>query len=178
MGTFRITAPVWRSVGIALVFATALVAAGCGSSSTSSTSSSTPSSTSSTTTQAASGTSSVPQSPSTLPASLQAPCSALASTLEIGDLQPKNSGNWSAERQRILTDAASNVELFSAAIKGAPADISASLEMLKSYSAWIGTTLSNSSSFDSASSAVNAYPELAGASRAASIVDNWKRQNC
>jgi hypothetical protein len=98
--------------------------------------------------------------------------------LEIGDLQPKNSGNWSAERQRILTDAASNIELFSAAIKGAPADISGSLEVLKSYSAWIGTTLSNSSSFDSASSAVNAYPELAGVSRAASIVDNWKRQNC
>ena len=178
MGTFRIAAPVMRSVGIALVFATALVAAGCGSSSTSSTSPSTTSSTSSTTTQAASATPSLPQSPSTLPASLQAPCSALASALDTGDLQPKNSGNWSAERQRILTDAASNVELFSAAIKGAPADISASLETLKSYSAWIGTTLSNSSSFDSAASAVNAYPDLAGTRSAASIVDNWKRKNC
>ena len=177
MGTFRITAPVWRSVGIALVFATALVVAGCGSSSTSSTPSSTTSSTSSTT-QAASGTSSAPQSPSTLPASLQAPCSALASALEIGDLQPKNSGNWNAERQRILTDAASNVELFTAAIKGAPADIAASLETLKRYSAWLGTTLSNSSSFDSAASAINAYPDLAGTSRAATTVDNWKRKNC
>jgi hypothetical protein len=98
--------------------------------------------------------------------------------LDTGDLQPKNSGNWSAERQRILTDAASNVELFSAAIKGAPADISASLEALKSYSAWIGTTLSNSSSFDSAAGAVNAYPDLAGTRSAASIVDNWKRKNC
>ena len=177
MGTFRITAPVWRSVGMALVFATALVVAGCGSSSTSSTPSSTTSSTSSTT-QAASGTSSAPQSPSTLPASLQAPCSALASALDMGDLQPKNSGNWDAERQRILTDAASNVELFTAAIKGTPADIAASLETLKRYSAWLGTTLSNSSSFDSASSAVNAYPDLDGASRASSIVDNWKRKNC
>ncbi len=177
MGTFRITAPVWRSVGIALVFATALVVAGCGSSSTSSTPSSTTSSTSSTT-QAASGTSSAPQSPSTLPASLQAPCSALASALDIGDLQPKNSGNWSAERQRILTDAASNVELFTAAIKGTPADIAASLETLKRYSAWLGTTLSNSSSFDSAASAINAYPDLAGTRGAASIVDNWKRKNC
>ena len=177
MGTFRITAPVWRSVGIALVFATALVVAGCGSSSTSSTPSSTTSSTSSTT-QAASGTSSAPQSPSTLPASLQAPCSALASALDMGDLQPKNSGNWDAERQRILTDAASNVELFTAAIKGAPADIAASLEMLKRYSAWLGTTLSNSSSFDSAASAINAYPDLAGTSRAATTVDNWKRKNC
>jgi len=98
--------------------------------------------------------------------------------LDIGDLQPKNSGNWSAESQRILTDAASNVELFTAAIKGSPADISASLEILKSYSSWIGTTLSNSTSFDSASSAIKAYPDLAGASRAASIVDNWKRENC
>ena len=177
MGTFRITAPVWRSVGIALVFATALVVAGCGSSSTSSTPSSTTSSTSSTT-QAASGTSSAPQSPSTLPASLQAPCSALASALDMGDLQPKNSGNWDAERQRILTDAASNVELFTAAIKGAPADIAASLETLKRYSAWLGTTLSNSSSFDSAASAINAYPDLAGTSRAATTVDNWKRKNC
>ena len=177
MGTFRITAPVWRSVGMALVFATALVFAGCGSSSTSSTPSSTTSSTSSTT-QAASGTSSAPQSPSTLPASLQAPCSALASALDMGDLQPKNSGNWSAERQRILTDAASNVELFTAAIKGTPADIAASLETLKRYSAWLGTTLSNSSSFDSAAGAVNAYPDLAGTRSAASIVDNWKRKNC
>lgn len=177
MGTFRITAPVWRSVGIALVFATALVVAGCGSSSTSSTPSSTTSSTSSTT-QAASATSSAPQSPSTLPASLQAPCSALASALDMGDLQPKNSGNWNAERQRILTDAASNVELFTAAIKGAPADIAASLETLKRYSAWLGTTLSNSSSFDSAASAINAYPDLAGTSRAATTVDNWKRKNC
>ena len=174
MGTFRTMALVCRSVGIALVFATALVAAGCGSSSTSST----PSSTSSTTAQAASGTSSIPQSPSTLPASLHAPCSALASALDIGDLQPKNTGNWSAERQRILTDAASNVELFTAAIKGAPAEIAPSLERLKSYSTWIGTTLSNSSSFDSAASAVNAYPDQAGASRAASLVDNWKRKNC
>jgi hypothetical protein len=96
----------------------------------------------------------------------------------MGDLQPKNTGNWSAERQRILTDAASNVELFTAAIKGAPAEISPSLERLKSYSTWIGTTLSNSSSFDSAASAVNAYPDQSGASRAASIVDNWKRTNC
>ena len=178
MGTFRITAPVWRSAGIALVFATVLVVAGCGSSSTSSTSSSTPSSMASTTTQVASETSSIPQSPSTLPASLQAPCSALASALEIGDFQPKNTGNWTAERQRILTDAASNVELFTAAIKGTPADISASVEILKSYSAWVGTTLSNASSFDSALSAINAYPDLDGASRAASIVDDWKRKNC
>ena len=178
MGTFRITAPGWRSFGIALVLATALVVAGCGSSSTSSTSSSTTSSMASTTTQAASGTSTIPQSPSTLPASLQAPCSALASALDMGDLQPKNSGNWSAERQRILTDAASNVELFAAAIKGTPADISASLETLKSYSAWVGTTLSNSSSFDAAASAMNAYPDLAGTSRAAATVDNWKRKNC
>lgn len=177
MGTFRITAPVWRSVGMALVFATALVVAGCGSSSTSSTPSSTTSSTSSTT-QAASGTSSAPQSPSTLPASLQAPCSALASALDMGDLQPKNSGNWDAERQRILTDAASNVELFTAAIKGTPADIAASLETLKLYSAWLGTTLSNSSSFDSAASAINAYPDLAETTRAATTVDNWKRKNC
>lgn len=178
MGTFRITAPVWRSVGIALVFATALVVAGCGSSSTSSAPSSTTSSTSSTTTQASSGTSSAPQSPSTLPASLQAPCSALASALDMGDLQPKNSGNWNAERQRILTDTASNVELFTAAIKGTPADIAASLETLKRYSAWLGTTLSNSPSFDSAASAINAYPDLAGTSRAASTVDTWKRNNC
>jgi hypothetical protein len=96
----------------------------------------------------------------------------------MGDLQPKNSGNWDAERQRILTDAASNVELFTAAIKGTPADIAASLETLKRYSAWLGTTLSNSSSFDSAASAINAYPDLAGTSRAATTVDNWKRKNC
>lgn len=96
----------------------------------------------------------------------------------MSEVHPRNAGNWPAERQRILTDTASNVELFSVAAKSVPTDIAKALETLKGYSTWLGKTVAESSSFDAAISAVNAYPDLVGASLATSVVDTWKRNNC
>ena len=167
MGTFRASSSVFRSLGLATVLVAGLAFAACGGSTTSS----------STTTQAP-PTSAPPPSPSTVPATVQAPCSALASALAMSELHPKNTGNWNAEKQRIVTDTASNVELFAIAKNGVPAEVATALETLQGYSKWLGTTMSNAPTFDAAVSAVNAYPDLVGASLATSIVDNWKRTNC
>ena len=169
MGSFRTPGVTRRSFGVALVLAATLVFASCGSSS---------SGTSTTTTDAPSVASSIPPSPSTIPATLQGPCSALASALAMSELHPKNKGNWSAEQQRILTDAASNIALFDAATAGVPEDVATALGTLKGYSTWLGKAMASAPNFDAAVTAVNAYPDLVGASLATSIVDNWKRKNC
>lgn len=96
----------------------------------------------------------------------------------MSELHPRNTGNWSAERQRVITDTAVNVELFTAASKGVPTGIAEALDTLKEYSTWLGQTVANAASFDAAMSAVNSYPDLVGASLATSVVDTWKRNNC
>ena len=113
-----------------------------------------------------------------MPPSVQAPCSALAASLSISDLRLRNSGNWTAERQRIITDAASNVQLFTIATNGVPAEVARALEVLKGYSVWLGDTVADAPSFDAANSAVNAFPDLDAATRATSVVNEWTRANC
>lgn len=168
MGSFRTPGTNRRSFGVALVLATAMLIAGCGSSSSGT----------SKTTDAPSVASSIPPSPSTIPATLQGPCSALASALAMSELHPKNKGNWPAEQQRILTDTASNIALYDAATAGVPEDVATALGTLKGYSTWLGQAMASAQTFDAAVSAVNAYPDLVGASLATSVVDNWKRKNC
>lgn len=94
------------------------------------------------------------------------------------ELHPRNAGNWPAERQRIITDAATNVELFAVAINGVPPEIAKALETLRNYSAWLGETVANATSFDQAVSAVNTSSDLFDASLATSVVDTWKSKNC
>lgn len=169
-----------RAFFVVLVAVVALVVSACGSSSssTSSSTTSTMSSTTASTADAPAAATSIPPSPSTIPPTLQAPCTALTSALEMSELHPRTTGNWPAERQRIITDTAVNVELFTAASNGVPADIAKALDTLKGYSTWLGETVADASSFDAAMSAVNAYPDLVGASLATSVVETWKRKNC
>ena len=122
--------------------------------------------------------SSILPAPSSAPGNVQVPCSALQAALTITDLQPKNSGNWNAERQRIQTDAESNAALFSAAEKGVPNDVATALETLKEYSSWIGTTVSNSTTFEAAIDAIKAFPNSVQATKAMARVDTWSRTNC
>ncbi len=122
--------------------------------------------------------SSIPPAPSSIPGNVQAPCSALKAALPITDLEPKNSGNWIAERQRIQTDAASNVALFSAAEKGVPNGVVTALETLKEFSTWIGTTVANAATFEAATNAIKAYPDSIPATKAMASVDAWSRANC
>lgn len=105
-------------------------------------------------------------------------CSALTSALEVEELQPKNTGNWSAERQRIITDTATNAALYDSAKEGAPADIASSLTTLAAYSRHIGTSVSSATSFAAAVTAIGAYPDKVGASLATSTVGSWRRANC
>ncbi len=169
METFRTRGSACRSLGLAVVLVTAIVVAGCGLSSSSSSTS---------TTLVTTVPSSVPPSPSTIPSTEQGPCSALASALAMSDLRPKNTGNWSAEKQRIITDAASNVALFAAARNGVPSDAATALDTLKSYSTWLGSAIASASTFDAAMSAVNNYPDMTGASMATSVIESWQRKNC
>lgn len=173
-----------RLLGIALVMLVAVALGGCGSSSsTAPTSSSTtsalsPSSETRAPAPSTSSTSSSAPVPSTIPRSSQASCSALISALSVSDLRLRNSGNWTAERQRILSDTASNVELFSTAITGVPSDIASAIKVLSGYSAWLGDTVASASSFEAANSAVNSYPDSSKAANATAVVDGWKRANC
>ena len=183
MGTLRNTGSA-RLLGVALAIFVAVVLAGCGSSSSTTPTSTTPASSPSSIAEvpgSASSTSSTPSppsAPSTIPRSAPTACSALASTLSISDLRLQNSGNWRAERQRILTDTASNVGLLAIAADGVPADVARALETLKGYSTWLGDTVAGASDFESADRAVNAYPDAVGISNATAVVDAWKRVNC
>ncbi|MEX1217713.1 MAG: hypothetical protein WEA11_04260 [Acidimicrobiales bacterium] len=181
MKTLRSTAPVWQSIGVALVLSASLTLAACGSSSTSSSSSSSSSQLASPATSASESTS-IPTSalpaPTTIPATQKGTCSALAAALTLDELQPKNSGNWNAERQRILVDAASNVGLYAAAQGGAPAEIKGSVKSLENYATKVGEIVAESSSADSAVAEISRSSQLAAATPAAAIVTTWKQKNC
>lgn len=107
-----------------------------------------------------------------------AACAALTSALEVDELQPRNTGNWTAERQRILTDTASSAALYQSASASAPADLVAPLAAVVTYARFIGTAVSSAGSFAAAVTAVGAYPDKVGASMATAAVNTWKRQNC
>lgn len=153
------------------VFAVAglgLVAA-CGSTSTSSPA----------TTEAPGAVSAVPAAASSVPAGLQAPCAALAATIGISELQPKNNANWSAERSRIATDAQRESELLGTAAAALATDrIGPYLTTMQAYASFIATTVQGADNFSVAVSGLNAYPDKVGASLAIASVDTWKAKNC
>lgn len=105
-------------------------------------------------------------------------CGPLSNALRIADLQPKDAGSWALERQRILTDAATNTALYDAATGGAPADVAAQLVKLAAYSKFVGTAVQSASDFGSAVNAIATYPDIVGASMAMAAVDTWRRANC
>ena len=122
--------------------------------------------------------SSVPPAPSTLPPSAKAPCTALATALTVNDLSPKNSGNWMAERQRIVTDVAGTTALLAAAAEGVPSDVARAIGTIQDYITRVGTTVSAASSYDAAKRALDALPGRADVTSATSVVDAWRRSNC
>lgn len=160
----------------ALIIATLLLGAvltACGSSS----GTASPNGSDSTTTSVVSS-SSLPPAPSTLPPQAKAPCTALASALLVNELIPKNSGNWTAERQRIATDVAGTVALYSAAANGVPAEVARALDTLKAYATWLGSTVSGSASYEAAKTSIESYAQSATIPQATATVENWRRANC
>ena len=105
-------------------------------------------------------------------------CAALTRALKVAELQPRNTGNWTAERQRIITDAASNVALYEAASNTAPATLTSSLTDLIAYARFVGTAVASAGSFDAAVSSVGTYADKVGASLSTAAVDTFISTNC
>ena len=105
-------------------------------------------------------------------------CTALGRALKVEELQPRTTSNWALEKQRVVTDAASNVALWNAATQGAPADIQTALGKLVAYGTFLGNAVQQSNDVTSATSAIGAYQDKVGASLASAAVDTWKRANC
>jgi hypothetical protein len=118
------------------------------------------------------------QHPSTLPASVSGPCAALAETIGLNEIKPKNTSSWVDERQRIVVDAQREAELLGAAQQGAPADITAALATMQAFAEWISTTVANAASFSEVNGAIDAYPNLVPASLAVATVTTWRKANC
>ena len=105
-------------------------------------------------------------------------CAALADALKVEELQPKNTGNWALERQRIITDTAANAAIYESAKTGAPADLVTSLGSLIDYARYIGTSVGSADDFGAAVTAIGKYPDKVAASLATSSVDSCRRTNC
>lgn len=105
-------------------------------------------------------------------------CGPLTTALKVADLQPKDTGNWTLERQRIVTDADANAALYVAARSAAPADVATALGQLEKYALFLASAVRSATDFGSAVTAIGAYPDKVGASMAAATVDTWRRINC
>ena len=120
----------------------------------------------------------IPSSPSTIPASVDTACAALAQTYGLDALQPKNSGSWVDERQRIVVDAEREAQLLSAAQDGPPANVVTALGTMEAYARWLAATVGASASFSEAVTAVDGYPDAVGVSLAVATVRTWRTANC
>lgn len=105
-------------------------------------------------------------------------CGVLAAALLIDELQPRDSGNWPAERQRIITDAAANALLYDEAARVAPADLVDPLGVLGTYVRVLGDAVSASTSLATARNAIAAVPNRAEVMRATAAVEGWQRTTC
>jgi hypothetical protein len=105
-------------------------------------------------------------------------CAVLAPTLTIGELQPRDGGNWPAERQRIITDAAVNAMAYEAAARVAPAQLVDPLGVLTIYARFIGDSVAAASSLAAARTAIAAAPNQGVVSSATSTVEGWQRTTC
>jgi hypothetical protein len=159
--------------------ATIVTLSGCGSSSFSSSSTTESTAVASPGTASQSAVSSVPPPASSLPSAHQEPCSALAATIGVADLRPKDTGNWIAERSRILTDSQREAGLLgTAAAALAPDPIAVQMATLKAYASWIATTVQASATFSAASAALDRYPDASGVPPAVAAVAKWTAANC
>jgi hypothetical protein len=167
-----------------------LLVAGCSSSADDAASSDSTFSTPSTSTTPGSGTTDttaaststtdgpIPTSPSTLPDSFDGPCAALAETIGLDQIQPRNTSSWFDERQRIVVDAQREAQLLGAAQQGAPADIATRLVTMQVYASWLATTVQGAADYSAAVAAVESYPDMVSVSLAIASVQTWQKANC
>lgn len=105
-------------------------------------------------------------------------CAALASALSVEQLQPRDGGNWPAERQRIITDAAANAVAYETAARVAPSELVDPLGVLTSHVRFIGDAVSSASSLAAARTAIAAAPAQAQVTTATTTVEGWQRTTC
>lgn len=163
-----------------MLVAIAFVATACGSSSDGSAPSTSVAPTSSVPVTVPPSAPAAPTTPSTAPTlpGDSATCSRLAGTVTLAELQPRDLGNWPAERQRVLTDTATNAVAYEAAASRAPASLVDPLGALAVHARAIGSVVEGAGSLATARSAIAALPDRVAASRAATTVEDWQRANC
>ncbi|MBU3702626.1 MAG: hypothetical protein FGM58_11335 [Acidimicrobiia bacterium] len=96
----------------------------------------------------------------------------------IEQLQPGDGGNWPAERQRVITDAAANAVAYEAAARVAPAGLVDPLGVLIVHARFIGDAVSASSSLAGARAAIAAVPNPVEVTTATATVEGWQRTTC
>jgi hypothetical protein len=120
----------------------------------------------------------VPTAPSTLPPSVDGTCAALAETIGLDEIQPRDSSSWVDERQRIVVDAQREAQLLGTAGQGAPAAIADQLATMQAYASWLATVVQGAADFSQAVTAIDAYPDSVAVSQAAAAVQTWRTANC
>jgi hypothetical protein len=119
----------------------------------------------------------LPTSPSTLP-TYDSTCAALAETYGLDEIQPRNTASWVDERQRVVVDAQREAGLLGQAQQGAPADVAAELAVMQAYATWLAGMVEGATSYSSAVSQRDAYPQMVNVSLAVASVRTWRRANC
>lgn len=120
----------------------------------------------------------IPASPSTLPASFDGPCAALAETIGLDEIQPRNTSSWFDERQRVVVDAQREAQLLGAAQQGAPDGVATRLVTMQVYASWLATTIQGAADYSQAIAAVQSYPDMVSVSLAIASVQTWQKANC
>ncbi len=126
-----------------------------------------------------------PQSPSTLPApstTAASPFGALCSLFKdlygVENLQPKNTGNWSAEQQRIGVDAQREVAILNSMKGIAPQSLVAPIQAEIDYANFIVDNVPSAATYAAATTAVNGYAKKAELTTATTTLSEWKKTNC
>ncbi|MEY4131081.1 MAG: hypothetical protein RLZZ31_1205 [Actinomycetota bacterium] len=126
-----------------------------------------------------------PQSPSTLPAPSTtaaspygALCSLFADLYGVENLQPKDTGNWSAEQQRIGVDAQREAAILNSMKGIAPQNLVAPIQAEVDYANFVADNVPSAATYAAAQSVVNGYAKKAELTSATTTLSNWKKSNC
>lgn len=103
-------------------------------------------------------------------------CASLGDLYGIDDLEVR-AGNWTQERQRVLTDANREATLLRGAAAGAPDALRGSLDRLVMWVDGVIGAVTTASSYDAARTAVAAL-DRSGVAAASSTVKAWHDANC
>jgi len=114
----------------------------------------------------------------TIPEALRPLCTILTDAEPIDQVQPRNVGEWSVERSRVVEAATATAAAYLRAAEIAPSAMVASLRTMSAYVTAILDATVDAESFTIATSTIASYRDKVGASLAMATVEAWKRENC